>query len=450
MSESYLMSMPILIYNLGGEMLYILCSRLKAQKIAGNKSSQVIHDVVATLFNEKCLTEMSKHDKIHTHQQVRKFFEKLAHSSIMRLNSTSMSKLFELMLMTFKLELIRTRYPEEIYQITLNHLESIKEIIIKENASQNKENLNILNKVINDFKNIYGKLSIYDYIVLKSTLMRFLQGKNVKVSIFISDKLQSQKNILFLPMNEIAPPLVEKPGEIKIYDLNGKVINNDYFELKLTQFYKKNKTTERNKNFDTDLGLNMFSDKKPRIIPRDDSNTINKNNYETNDTPETKDIKSDEKEKEKEKVIKEEKLVKKIEEKKENIYESGLYEINRAKELNIKESELFGVQTKNKLPQNYQKILSESTKKEFNELADLLSVSNTNEKGTFKIDLFPSNKSHNNENDDTDYIEINREENIHKKINDAFSGLIGDTKDDNQNNEDDLLDLMDKAVQEDQ
>ena len=107
MSESYLMAMPILIYNLGGEMLYILCSRLKAQKIAGNKSSQVIHDVVATLFNEKCLTEMLKHDKIHTHQQVRKFFEKLAHSSIMRLNSTSMSKLFELMLMTFKLELIR-------------------------------------------------------------------------------------------------------------------------------------------------------------------------------------------------------------------------------------------------------------------------------------------------------------------------------------------------------
>jgi hypothetical protein len=357
MSESYLMAMPILIYNLGGEMLYILCSRLKAQKIAGNKSSQVIHDVVATLFNEKCLTEMLKHDKIHTHQQVRKFFEKLAHSSIMRLNSTSMSKLFELMLMTFKLELIRTRYPEEIYQITLNHLESIKEIIIKENASQNKENLNILNKVINDFKNIYGKLSIYDYIVLKSTLMRFLQGKNVKVSIFISDKLQSQKNILYLPMNEIAPPLVEKPGEIKIYDLNGKVINNAYFELKLTQFYKKNKTIERNKNFDTDLGLNMFSDKKPRIIPRDDSNTINKNNYETNDTPETKDIKSDEKEKEKEKVIKEEKLVKKIEEKKENIYESGLYEINRAKELNIKESELFGVQPKNKLPQNYQKNL---------------------------------------------------------------------------------------------
>ena len=239
MSESYLMAMPILIYNLGGEMLYILCSRLKAQKIAGNKSSQVIHDVVATLFNEKCLTEMSKHDKIHTHQQVRKFFEKLAHSSIMRLNTTSMSKLFELMLMTFKLELIRTRYPEEIYQITLNHLESIKEIIIKENASQNKENLNILNKVINDFKNIYGKLSIYDYIVLKSTLMRFLQGKNVKVSIFISDKLQSQKNILYLPMIEIAPPLLEKPGEIKIYDLNGNVINNAYFELKLTNYIKK-------------------------------------------------------------------------------------------------------------------------------------------------------------------------------------------------------------------
>ncbi len=273
MSESYLMAMPIIIYNLGGEMIYILCSRLKAQKIAENKSSQVIHDVVKNLFLEKFHQEILKHNIISKHQQVRRIFENLAHSSIMRLNPTSMSKLFELMLMTFKLELVRSRYPEEIYQITLNHLESIKEIIIKEDASKNKENLKTVNDVITNFKNIYSKLSIYDYIILKSTLLRFLQGKNVKVSIFISDKLQSQNNILFLPMNEIAPPLVGKPGEVKIYDENGKS-SEDYFELKLTKFYKKNNNNERNKNFCTDLGLNMFSDKKPRIIPRDESNTL--------------------------------------------------------------------------------------------------------------------------------------------------------------------------------
>ena len=296
----------------------------------------------------------------------------------MRLNPTSMSKLFELMLMTFKLELVRSRYPEEIYQITLNHLESIKEIIIKEDASKNKENLKTVNDVITNFKNIYSKLSIYDYIILKSTLLRFLQGKNVKVSIFISDKLQSQNNILFLPMNEIAPPLVGKPGEVKIYDENGKS-SEDYFELKLTKFYKKNNNNERNKNFCTDLGLNMFSDKKPRIIPRDESNTLSSlkvNNISREDIFNKKENIKEKKNEE----IKEDKKIK--EEKKNNKKEESNDNKN-----NFKESELFyNSDYNNQLGDELKKRLSKNTKKEFNDLADLLAVP-SNDNGTFKIDL---------------------------------------------------------------
>ena len=437
MSESYLMAMPILIYNLGGEMIYILCSRLKAQKIAENKSSQVIHDVVANLFLEKFHQEILKHNIISKHQQVRKIFENLAHSSIMRLNATSMSKLFELMLMSFKLELVRSRYPEEIYQITLNHLESIKEIIIKEDASKNKENLKTVNDVITNFKNIYGKFSIYDYIILKSTLLRFLQGKNVKVSIFIQDKLQSQSNILFLPMNEIAPPLVGKPGEITIYDENGKS-SDDYFELKLTRFYKKNNNNERNKNFCTDLGLNMFSDKKPRIIPRDESNTLKE--QKVNDL--SKEFNLDKKEDIKEKAKDEKSEDKKI--KYENKNEKKEEEIDNRN--NMKSSELFSFNN-SQLPDDLKKRLSQNTKKEFNDLADLLIVP-SNDNGTFKIDLFATNKKRNYDcliDSDDDYIEIPREENIIKKFDNAFTGLINN---DNDNNEDDLLDLMDMASKE--
>ncbi len=439
MSESYLMAMPIIIYNLGGEMIYILCSRLKAQKIAENKSSQVIHDVVKNLFLEKFHQEILKHNIISKHQQVRRIFENLAHSSIMRLNPTSMSKLFELMLMTFKLELVRSRYPEEIYQITLNHLESIKEIIIKEDASKNKENLKIVNDVISNFKNIYGKLSIYDYVILKSTLLRFLQGKNVKVSIFIADKLQSQSNILFLPMNEVAPPLVGKPGEIKIYNENGNS-SDDYFELKLTRFYKKNNNNERNKNFCTDLGLNMFSDKKPRIIPRDESNTLSSlkvNNISKDDIFNKKEnIKEKKNEEIKEDKIKEEKKNNKKEESNDN-------------KNNFKESELFyNSDYNNQLGDELKKRLSKNTKKEFNDLADLLAVP-SNDNGTFKIDLFATTKKKNTgdlDEYDDDYIEIPREENIIKKFDNAFTGIINNNNDDN--NEDDLLDLMDMASKE--
>lgn len=65
MSSAYLMSMPILIYNLGVEMVYVLCSRLKAQQIPQDKSSKVIHDVVASLFDKKFIAEIQKKQEVN-------------------------------------------------------------------------------------------------------------------------------------------------------------------------------------------------------------------------------------------------------------------------------------------------------------------------------------------------------------------------------------------------
>jgi hypothetical protein len=60
MSVAYQMGMPILILNLGVEMIYILCSRLKAQIIPQDKSAKVIIDVVISLFDKKFMTEIRK------------------------------------------------------------------------------------------------------------------------------------------------------------------------------------------------------------------------------------------------------------------------------------------------------------------------------------------------------------------------------------------------------
>ena len=59
----------------------------------------------------------------------RQIFEKLAHSSIMKLNATSMSKLFDLMLMGFKYQVLSVTSPEELYQVTLTHLTTIAGLI---------------------------------------------------------------------------------------------------------------------------------------------------------------------------------------------------------------------------------------------------------------------------------------------------------------------------------
>lgn len=89
--------MPFLIFNLGGEMMYILNQRLEAQKIAPEKSKKVLQDVVKHMFDEKFVGELAKPQKIYSDASIREIFDKLAHSSIMRLSTSSMSKVGVLM-----------------------------------------------------------------------------------------------------------------------------------------------------------------------------------------------------------------------------------------------------------------------------------------------------------------------------------------------------------------
>ncbi len=59
----------------------------------------------------------------------RQIFEKLAHSSIMKLNATSMNKLFDLMLMGMKYQIISTTTPDEIYHVTMTHLTEMARLV---------------------------------------------------------------------------------------------------------------------------------------------------------------------------------------------------------------------------------------------------------------------------------------------------------------------------------
>ena len=61
--------------------------------------------------------------------ETRQIFVKLAHSSIMRLNESSMQKLFDLMIMGFKMQTLQSCYPEEIIHVTLKHLDTVLNMI---------------------------------------------------------------------------------------------------------------------------------------------------------------------------------------------------------------------------------------------------------------------------------------------------------------------------------
>jgi hypothetical protein len=101
-------------------------------------------------------------------------------------------------------------------------------------------------------------MSPYDYIILRQTLLRFFQGKNVKVSIFIQDNMQSSSGVIYLPMNDTAPPAVKKPGSVSYYNSSGNIIKETQINLKLSSVYQENKNIERVNIFTTEQGGNIY------------------------------------------------------------------------------------------------------------------------------------------------------------------------------------------------
>lgn len=69
-------------------MLYILDQRLKAQNITAEKSCRVLHDVVRTMFDPDYVKMIFTPQEVYSVASTRKIFERLAHSSIMRLSES--------------------------------------------------------------------------------------------------------------------------------------------------------------------------------------------------------------------------------------------------------------------------------------------------------------------------------------------------------------------------
>ena len=112
-----LCTLPIMFFNLGGEMLYILDQRLRSQKVGKAKSAKgiiqqsfrylcsymcrhgvpylttpVMRDIVGQMLDPRCVKEIFRPQKVLTKKSLRTVFDRLAHASIMKLNSSAMEK----------------------------------------------------------------------------------------------------------------------------------------------------------------------------------------------------------------------------------------------------------------------------------------------------------------------------------------------------------------------
>jgi hypothetical protein len=256
-----MLAMPLIVMNMGGEMVYILEQRLHAQKIPAEKTQKVLADVIRTMYSRKFITELFKPQEVYTTKSTREIFDRLAHSSIMRLNSSSMEKLFDLMTMGFKYQILQCSYPDQLLQVTLNHLEALKEIV-KDVPDVEA----LVDNAIMLAVQTYGSLSLGSFHSLKQLLARFFQDRRVKVSLFLQDGLQNMDGTIVLNVNGCPASKTAaggdssitdskafcKPGRITYFDSSGRQKGEETFQNVLTKVWADTDETQQ-------LGMNLYN-----------------------------------------------------------------------------------------------------------------------------------------------------------------------------------------------
>ena len=81
------------------------------------------------MYGMKFMSEITRPQDLFARQNLRLIFEKLVHTSIMRLNSVSMDKLFDLMTMAVKYQILFCNKPKDLLLVTYNHLDTIAKLI---------------------------------------------------------------------------------------------------------------------------------------------------------------------------------------------------------------------------------------------------------------------------------------------------------------------------------
>jgi len=392
-------------------MIYVLSSRLKAQEISEDKSEKVINDVIHSLFDESFLIKINKPQRTDKLSSYKSLFEKLAHSSIMKLNETSMNKLFDLILMTMKLIVLRIRTAEELMSITNNHFLSIKDILHKHSSLESKKSVELIDYQFKFLNQLFSSFSSWDFLVLKRNLMRFFQGKNIKVSIFLNEGLQCDNGIIKLPLTDPSAINVKQPGNVCLFE-NGMIVKTFHVDVISSAYYNKGFESHIRESY-TNLGRNIFL-----VDPKIKISFLN----ECQSSQSLKNIVNSIRQGQGQGQVQGQ-----IQSNDEDKVSKHSQSLKNEEKLN--EGESIGY-----LKNNERKVKVDSLKKEFNSLASILNIKiEEDENQFFELD-FDKGK---------DWIDV-----YHKKDNkfiNEFDNIY------NQSNhcdeyEDDLLDMMDKAV----
>ena len=156
---------------------------------------------------------------------------------------------YDLMTMGVKHQIITSKSPQQFLQTTLNHLDSVIDMVKSESVTS------LVQIAISKTIQTYSPLSTGNWMLLEQVIFSFYQGKKIKVSLFLQQNLQTVNGVLILSNNGSLPYGTERPGVIRYYEEH-RLLRSDGFSTELADVcYESADVMDSSSR----LGMNMYS-----------------------------------------------------------------------------------------------------------------------------------------------------------------------------------------------
>ncbi|XP_069971400.1 protein OSCP1-like [Penaeus vannamei] len=207
-----LRALPFQFLNLGGEMMYIIDHRLRAQNIPTDRANKVRNDIIGIMLNRRFVDELFKPQELYSRAALREVFDRLAHASIMRLNTPSMDKLYDLMVMAMKHQVLLAPHPRDLLLLTLNHLDALRGFATATPVLAQVEGTLLL------FTQTYGNMNMGELASIRHALLGFVQDLRIRVSLFLKENQQNPSGGFVIDTDGAVPYGTEVPGSVRLFD----------------------------------------------------------------------------------------------------------------------------------------------------------------------------------------------------------------------------------------
>lgn len=188
----------------------------------------MLDDVTAALLNPKTLSSIFEEKSLIKVSFLRSTLESVVLSSIMKLDKNSMDKLFDLMIMMVKYQLIAATGPVEVILLTLNHIDAMRDMVSNSNAQQC---VGLVHQMVTDF---YSTLTFEEVWNARNDCIKELEYYCVKISILLRLGLQNDDGSFNLMHHKYDEKYEENKTNfynIKLCDINLETYCNGSFNL---------------------------------------------------------------------------------------------------------------------------------------------------------------------------------------------------------------------------